>query len=217
MSGMRAVLASCLIASAGLSGCSSTEGNVALGVGGFTLFGSRAPAHEIEQTYYLGVFDPQGQIPPAVYRVRVHGQASAISNMRFASGWVPAQVVDSLSTHFGANPDDKQNPNIGITSDEKYLADLNTGRRFVVFGPEGFRTVPKEHRLVIVMGQSPNAFFEGVEMALGDLASFRAAQSDTAIKSKLFEDLLTLKAHRQRLDDLAIDTERAIGRVEGSS
>lgn len=52
---------------------------------GTTLLGARTPANEIEQIYYLGVFDPQEQLEPMVYRVRVHGQASPISGMKFGS------------------------------------------------------------------------------------------------------------------------------------
>ena len=37
------------------------------------------------------------QVPPSVYRVRVKGQASFLSATKFASGWVPADLVDSLS------------------------------------------------------------------------------------------------------------------------
>ena len=45
-----------------LSGCGSATG-LALGVGGgvtaTTIVGVRTPTDEIEQTYYLGVYDPQ--------------------------------------------------------------------------------------------------------------------------------------------------------------
>src|SRR4051794_18904725 len=60
------------------------------------------PTNEIEQIYYLGVFDPQEQVPSTIYRIRVHGQSSALSNMRFGSGWVKAALIDSLNTsvHF---------------------------------------------------------------------------------------------------------------------
>ena len=88
---------------AGLSACESTEGNVALGIIGATFVGGQAPTHEIEQIYYLGAFDPQGQLPPQVYRVRVHGQASFIGFMRFASGWVHASLIDSLGSSVGFN------------------------------------------------------------------------------------------------------------------
>ena len=45
---------------------------------GLTLVGAVTPSHEIQQIYYLGAFDPQGQVPPTVYRIRVHGKRFAM-------------------------------------------------------------------------------------------------------------------------------------------
>ncbi len=80
-----------------LSGCGSISplDNLIYGTGATTLLGAHSPNNEIQQTYYLGVFDPQEQVPPTVLRVRVHGQASFISNTRYASGWVKASTVSS--------------------------------------------------------------------------------------------------------------------------
>src|SRR5437879_5604100 len=75
-----------------LSGCASPAGTYALGAVGATVLGAQSPNNEIEVIYYLGVFDPQDQLPPTVYRVRVHGQASFISLTKFASGWVRAEL-----------------------------------------------------------------------------------------------------------------------------
>src|ERR1700722_5095094 len=75
-----------------VAGCATPAGTVGL-IGGVTAILGNAPADEIEETYYLGVFDPQEQLPPAVYRVTVHGQASSMSYVRFASGWVPAAAA----------------------------------------------------------------------------------------------------------------------------
>src|SRR4051794_16313012 len=77
-------------------GCSTPEQTITL-VGGTTSVLGQSPAQEIQQVYYLGVFDPQEQVPPAVYRITVHGQGSAMSFVRFASGWVPAPLIDSLN------------------------------------------------------------------------------------------------------------------------
>lgn len=41
-----------------VTGYDALEGNVALRTVGATVVGGRAPAQEIEQIYYLGVFDP---------------------------------------------------------------------------------------------------------------------------------------------------------------
>src|SRR6266850_8359765 len=54
-------------------GCATPLQNAGLAAG-ITAAGGRSPGHEIEQVYYLGVFDPQDQVSPAVYRVTVHGQ-----------------------------------------------------------------------------------------------------------------------------------------------
>ncbi len=163
--GNNLTLAALVVAAALVSaGCETVQGNVALGTAGATLLGARTPANEIEQTYYLGVFDPQEQVPPTVYRVRVRGQASAISGMKFASGWVQANVIDSLGTHIEFNKDsakveiNKEDPND--------LVSLQTGRRLMLFDPEGYREAPKDHRLVIVMGASPEKYFKAVDKSL---------------------------------------------------
>ena len=96
---------------------------------------SRAPTSEIQQVYYLGVFDPLEQVPPTVYRVTVHGQASAISAMRFASGWVPAHLIDSLQSRV---TQDMDSGDVGVSGGEN-LSRIKTGRRLIQFGPEGFR------------------------------------------------------------------------------
>lgn len=53
-----------------LSGCDTT-GAIIGGIAGITVLAGLSPSNEIDQVYYLGVFDPQEQIPPTVYRVRV--------------------------------------------------------------------------------------------------------------------------------------------------
>ena len=89
-----------------VSGC-TTEGAL-ISLGATTAYGARSPGNELEQIYYLGIFDPREQLSPEVYRVRVHGQASLFSGTRFASGWAPASFVDSLGSNFAfANEDDR--------------------------------------------------------------------------------------------------------------
>lgn len=191
----------CLI----LSGCSTTEGNIALGVGAATVLGGNSPNCEIEQIYYLGVFDPQEQVPPTVYRVRVHGQASFISFTRFASGWVRADLIDSLGSGVEFN---KGTGRISITkADSDSLAKLQTGRRLVLFGPEGFREAPKDHRLVIVMGSSPEKFFQAVDESLGVISQAQAEQQSAALDRDLFEALVMVKNERERLDALSKEIE----------
>ena len=75
------------------STCSTSE-IIGSTVGSTVGFG-RTPSNDLEQVYYLGVFDPKEQIPSTIYRVIVRGQASAISQMDFGSGWVPAEMLES--------------------------------------------------------------------------------------------------------------------------
>ncbi len=191
----------------GLAACQTVAGNVALGITGTTVLGTNSASSEIEQIYYVGVFDPQGQVPPQVYRLRVHGQASFIGLTKFASGWVPADIADSLGTTMGF---DKQTGQLAVGSvAEKELAKLQTGRRLVMFGPEGFREAPADHRLVVVMGSNPEGYFEAIDSALGGLAQANVDRQNSELNRKLFEALVQMKAERDRLDDLAkeIDSE----------
>lgn len=176
-----------------LAGC-STAGWVVGGAAAATVVGARTPSHEIQQTYYLGVFDPMDQIPPSLFRVTVHGQAGFISSTRFASGWVPAQLVDSLSTQVSIDK------NVQIDKGEAgNLANLETGRRLVAFGPEGFREVPRNHRLVVVMGANPQAFFQAIDQVLGALeaSQSQARQLTTEAQNKAILDMM-LEFARER-------------------
>jgi hypothetical protein len=151
------------------AGC-SPQGMIGGTVGGVTLstlLGARSPTHEIQQVYYLGVFDPREQVPPSIYRLTVHGQSSFMSATKFASGWVPAAMADSLDSHIQFN---QKSEKLEFSSGDNKIEKLQTGRRLVLFGPEGFREAPKDHRLVIVMGSSPEAYFQAVDEALGVMA-----------------------------------------------
>jgi hypothetical protein len=141
-----------------LSGCTASL-IVAPIAGVATVVGARTPSHELEQVYYFGVFDPAGQMPPILYRIRVRGQSGAISDVRFASGWVPAPVVDSLGSRVEETGIPAQAPRFILTRQTQ-------DRRLVLFGPEGFREAPRDHRLVIVAGSNPDAFFRAVDEAL---------------------------------------------------
>lgn len=185
-------------------GCATpaeTAGAVAGGAALTTVLGARSPGQEIEQVYYLGVFDPQEQVPPTVYRLTVHGQASAISGVKFASGWVPSVVVDSLAANLNLDPD-AEGSGFSVTKDKDHLSEIQTGRRMIQFGPEGFREAPRNHRLVIVMGQSPKKFFEAIDTALGDVADARSQTGNLAMRQKLFEALVQAQKDQERLDDV---------------
>jgi len=181
------------------TGCNSLPQNVALGAAITTAVGAVIPGHDIEQVYYLGSFDPQEQVPPALYRVRVRGQASIISWMRFGSGWVPAELIDSLGSSVEINKSDGK---IQFThEDSKSLAKLTIGRRLMQFGPEGFREVPKNHRLVLVMGSSPDKFFKAMDEALGAVSQAKVDQDAGTLNRLLFEAMVSVKAEKQVVED----------------
>jgi len=203
------------IACFGLTGCLKTNEAISVGVVAGTVGLARTPSHEIEQIYYLGVFDPREQVPPAVYRVRVHGQASSMSRMRFASGWVPASLIDSLGTGIGF---DKESGRISITRTDKgdELSALTTGRRMMLFGPEGFREAPKDHRLVIVMGSSPEDYFKNIDQALGVVSKTMVEQKSAALSDELIRALTEVKSQSDRLADLELDIEKEMHNPEGT-
>lgn len=197
----------------GLSAC-STEEIVGATVGA-TVLGANSPTHEIEQIYYLGAFDPQGQLPPTVYRIRVHGQTSFISFAKFASGWVPAPFIDSLSSSVGFDDETSTDVSIDDEASDK-LSDLNEGRRLMLFGPEGFREAPKDHRLVVVMGSSPDKFFNAIDTSLGAIAQARAEQRDNRLDRDLFEALAALRSERDKLRLLERDVEIEVSTTPGA-
>ena len=205
-----------VLALAGLgSGCTTTSDTIAAGIGG-TAFLAHSPNNEIEQIYYLGVYDPQEQVPPMVYRIRVHGQASAFNLTRFSSGWVPAEVIDSLGTriHF-----EKAGGELKIEDTEKMNNALPTGRKLILFGPEGFRSAPKNHRLVIVMGSNPEGFFRAIDESLGMVSevkvqqrSLRLQQRNLRLQQDVSEALLQISNERQRLEELVKDIDADLGK-----
>jgi len=193
-----------LLAGTSLSGCSADNSGyiVAGGLLGLTAFGAHSPAQEIEQVYYLGVADPQGAVPPSIYRLTVHGQASAISLMSFGSGWVPSRFIDSLDDdsweHLGTPmPDDKDDEDDKGDKGNGESIKLNTGRTYVHIGPEGTREVPKKHRLVIVMGSDPSAYFKAVDMVAGMAKSF---QNEATAKDHIAQKNTSAIKEREDLD-----------------
>ncbi|TQV82323.1 hypothetical protein [Denitrobaculum tricleocarpae] len=183
-----------------LSGCKTEE--IALGVIGATVVGARTPTNEVEQTYYLGVFDEQEQLPTQVYRVRLRGQASAISFTKFASGWLPAEVVDTLGTTISFKKGEntvsvERNP-------DAQSGALPTGRKLILFGPEGFRKAPEGHRLVVVMGSSPETYFDAVNQSLGSIAAVTQNRAPAVTDSDLFQALVQLKDQRESLNAVTV-------------
>jgi hypothetical protein len=163
----------------------------ALATSGLTM----TPNADLEQTYYLGSFDPQNQVPPAVYRIRVRGQASVLSATRFASSWVPAEVVDALTGSISLNVKDGS---VEAQRDASFNG-ISTGRGMVMFGPEGFREAPRNHRLVVIMGTSPEAVEQAFSSALGTVAKVRTGQSAAGLDRNIIELLFKLGGEKQRL------------------
>ncbi len=163
---------------------------------------SVTPNADIQQTYYLGSFDPLSQLPPAIYRIRVRGQSSILNATRFASGWAPAEVVDSLT---GAISTDMKTGTVSTQrgADTSQLPEQD--RKLVLFGPEGFRTAPRGHRLVVVMGASPEAVEQAFSSALGTVARVRFSPSATSVERDLFARLNELAAERDQFKTLLND------------
>lgn len=182
-----------------LAGCATPTGtNSLLGSAGVAALG-HTPSTHIVQTYYLGVFDPREQLPPTIYRVRVQGQASALNWTKFASGWVRADVVDSLSGQIEA---DRSGIKVGGQGNglSKELDKSQLNRRLVMFGPEGFREAPKDHRLVVVMGSNPEGFFSAVDRALGVVAGVtQPSQNGPDVVRAVWSDMARMREERRAM------------------
>lgn len=90
-------------------------------------------------------------------------------------------------------------------SDDGTLSELTGNRRLVLFGPEGFREAPKDHRLVIVMGMSPEDYFQAIDQALGNFARIQHEQLQGDAKAKMMQTLLKLSVQQERLKDFEMD------------
>ena len=128
-------------------------------------------ATRLNEYYYHGTYDPEAQLPQEVYRYRVNGFAGNFSSLKFASGWLPKDMVDPLDTQLKFDKDDK----IGTTSNTKGTFD--SFRPLYIFGPEGFRKAPQDHRFCIVMSQNPEKIFQ---MA----AKFSGRKSEQQLKNE---------------------------------
>ncbi len=183
-----------------LAACDTPEKTAGLIVG-LTALGAQAPSSEIQQTYYLGVFDPQEQMPPSVYRVRVHGQASFLSRNNFASGWVPAEFADALGTSISFNQ--KENK-VEFKNSKAMDKSITNGRRLIVFGPEGFRESPGDYRLVITMGSNAEGYFNAINSAMGSIAAAtQGPTGDPNLQRDLFDALEVISEEQARIAKLS--------------
>lgn len=195
--------------SALLAGCATPAQTAGLAVGATTLAGAQMRSDELEQIYYLGVFDPVEQIPPSIYRITVRGQSSFLNKSRFASGWVPAPLIDSLS----ARADDAGFGETRFT-EPAGATDLPspafTGRKLMMFGPEGFREAPKNHRLVIVMGGDPSAYFDAVDGALADMGGVTVQRGNEVALKQLTDAFSAATQEDHVLEKLLADARKAL-------
>ena len=212
---MWACLSAALSGAIVLAGCETTGGTVAAVAAATSAYAARSPSSELYQIYYLGIFDPTGQLPEAFYRVTVRGQASALSGVDFQSGWVPAVFVDSLGAQLQLQPAGASNggppPLAEVTRSPAPAgqeAAFKVGRRLVLFGPEGFREAPKNHRLVILMGADASKFFNAVDTALGTVAGVEVARNNDELRATLFQALAALAEDRRRVAELEVAAER---------
>ena len=183
-----------------LAACHTPEKTAALTAAGVTLIGGALPSQELEQIYYVGIFDPLEQLPQAVYRLTVRGQASMLSSMKFASGWVPAPLIDGLDSRIGFTADGHLSITPAKGADE---TDVGVGRRLMLFGPEGFQEAPRDYRLVIVMSSSPEAFFNAVGESLEAVVNVQREADDSVASTRILQELLRLKQEQidlQRLE-----------------
>ena len=185
-----------------LAGCATPSQTTAALVAGSSVLGI-TPTTNILQTYYLGAFDPQSQLPPTIYRIRVQGQSSALSTTRFASGWVLADLVDSLSGRIAMQATGPQETPAPGAAGSPSQDESSLDRRLVMFGPEGFREAPKKHRLVIVMSANPATYFESMDRALGVVAGLTQSNGSMPdVLPKLWPDLARLRQERQATERL---------------
>jgi hypothetical protein len=116
-------------------------------------------------------------------------------------------LVDSLAGRFVLDPNGQGEVQM-FHSDSTNRVTLETGRRFWSFGPEGFRENPKDYRLVIVMGGSPDAFFKAIDHALGDMGVAQGQASSSTLQTKIIQQLLALEKSRVELQEVELQTAR---------
>jgi hypothetical protein len=174
---------------------------------GVTTFIGLTPGHQLGQVFYLGVFDPEEQVPPTVYRITVRGKASSFSKMKFGSGWIAAKLVDSLNTRISSDNASKLDVVQFQKGSTEEMAAFKAGRRLVMFGPEGFREAPEDHRLVIVMGANPEEYFQAMDSVLGEISQIKQELIGSDVKDILIQAFLNIKTEQEQLKDIKFASE----------
>jgi hypothetical protein len=133
-----------------------------------------------------------------------------MNRTKFASGWVRAELIDSLGTRAAFKDGEEQ---ASVSGDGAAVGELGSGRRMVMFGPEGFREAPRDHRLVMVMGADPSAFFAAMDDVLGTVAEVEVERESSKAGKELMARMERLRQTRDRvqavMDDLNADITAA--------
>ena len=159
-------------------------------------------AHKLDQVYYLGIFDPHEQLPPSFYRIRVTGRSSFFSNINYAAGWVPAPFIDSLNTQVSF---DNETGSLDFKDGEtSRQVTLETGRGLMLFGPEGFRPAPRDHRLAVVMSGDPSKFFDSIQEAMGQLSAAKHIEksSPSGVRTTALEAFMAANQEEDAITQL---------------
>jgi hypothetical protein len=127
--------------------------------------------------------------------------------MRFASGWAPANLVDSLNTNLSFN---EQGMVPCSDEEEASLSKIKTGRRLILFGPEGYREAPRNHRLVLVMSSSPQSYFSALGETLGTIADVQVKQLDSKLHREVLDSLKEVRDEQKRLEILKDDARTEV-------
>jgi len=117
-------------------------------------------ATKVRTTHYLASFDPEDQVPPELYKIQIRGDASAFSNVKYGSGWVPASQADLLEVDVRQNDQGR----VEITGNSAKGVSVTARRRFFEIGPAGVSTQPQDGRFVVVMSANPDYFFQKLGM-----------------------------------------------------
>lgn len=142
-------------------------------------------ATEIKTTHYLGVFDPAEQVPQELYKITIQGRASSVSNVKYATGWVPAAQADLLQSDL--RHDDSGA--VKLAGGDSGTVSVGPRRRFFEIGPTGVSTEPDDGRFVIVMGSDPDYFFR----KMGLLTRFGKDDSAAASSVRALADQVRAK------------------------
>lgn len=114
-----------------------------------------------------------------------------------------ADLVDSLSGRI-----DIDSTGVRLSEDPANKSTLAQDkgaldRRLVMFGPEGFREAPKNHRLVVVMGSNPASFFDAMDRALGVVAGVtQPSQSGLNVMQNIWPDMAHIREERRAMQTL---------------